>query len=85
MLELGANRIRVVENLEPFTKLEELYLGKNKITQIQVRGVPARACQCVCVYVCVSICVCISVCVCIRVICVRALLEEVGGGARYLL
>lgn len=35
MLELGSNRIREIENLEPLVQLEQLWLGTNKITQIK--------------------------------------------------
>ncbi|KAG8713398.1 hypothetical protein FRC08_013292 [Ceratobasidium sp. 394] len=34
-LELGGNRIRMIENLEGLGVLEELWLGKNKITKLQ--------------------------------------------------
>nr|XP_031864267.1 uncharacterized protein CI109_000180 [Kwoniella shandongensis]KAA5531339.1 hypothetical protein CI109_000180 [Kwoniella shandongensis] len=34
-LELGGNRIRVIENLEKLIKLEELWLGKNKIRVLE--------------------------------------------------
>lgn len=37
-LELGGNKLRSIENLEKLTKLEELWLGKNKIPKLQVRG-----------------------------------------------
>lgn len=35
-LELGANKIREIEGLEELVKLEELWLGKNKITELKV-------------------------------------------------
>ena len=35
MLELGANRIRKIENLENNKKLSEIFLGKNKISKIE--------------------------------------------------
>ena len=35
MLELGDNKIRVVENLESLSELEELYLGKNKVVKME--------------------------------------------------
>lgn len=35
-LELGSNRIRVIEGLQHLVKLEQLWLGRNKITKIQV-------------------------------------------------
>jgi protein phosphatase 1 regulatory subunit 7 len=41
-LELGANRIRAIENLDGLN-LEELYLGKNKITQITGLTSPSLA------------------------------------------
>ncbi|KAG8686519.1 hypothetical protein FRC09_014071 [Ceratobasidium sp. 395] len=34
-LELGGNRIRTIENLDGLESLEELWLGKNKITKLQ--------------------------------------------------
>ncbi|CAG7852541.1 Protein phosphatase 1 regulatory subunit SDS22 [Serendipita indica DSM 11827] len=34
-LELGSNRIRVIENLDALVNLEELWLGKNKITKLE--------------------------------------------------
>lgn len=34
-LELGSNRIRAIENLDALVNLEELWLGKNKITKLQ--------------------------------------------------
>ncbi|WVQ73241.1 hypothetical protein IAR50_002807 [Cryptococcus sp. DSM 104548] len=34
-LELGGNRIRVIENLEKLVHLEELWLGKNKIRSLE--------------------------------------------------
>ncbi|EIW83980.1 L domain-like protein [Coniophora puteana RWD-64-598 SS2] len=34
-LELGGNRIRFIENLDSLVNLEELWLGKNKITKLQ--------------------------------------------------
>ncbi|KAI5452218.1 protein phosphatase regulatory subunit Sds22 [Naganishia albida] len=34
-LELGGNRIRIIENLEKLTLLEELWLGKNKIRGLE--------------------------------------------------
>lgn len=34
MLELGSNRIRLVEGIENLTKLTELWLGRNKITRL---------------------------------------------------
>jgi protein phosphatase 1 regulatory subunit 7 len=57
-LELGGNRIRVrttssaclaiakctqtIENLDALVNLEELWLGKNKITKLQVLSFPGR-------------------------------------------
>ena len=35
-LELGANRIRVIENLDNLVNLTQLWLGKNKITKLEV-------------------------------------------------
>lgn len=35
-LELGANKIREIEGLEELRALEELWLGKNKITELKV-------------------------------------------------
>ena len=35
VLELGDNRIRVIENLDDLTNLKQLFLGKNKITKLQ--------------------------------------------------
>ena len=35
MLELGANRIRKIENLDKNLKLGEIFLGKNKIEKIE--------------------------------------------------
>lgn len=35
-LELGFNRIRKIKNLEYTTNLQHLWLGKNKITTIEV-------------------------------------------------
>ena len=35
MLELGANRIKKIENLESLTNLKELWLAKNKIVDIE--------------------------------------------------
>jgi protein phosphatase 1 regulatory subunit 7 len=35
-IELGGNRLRAIENLEKLTKLEELWLGKNKIRALDV-------------------------------------------------
>lgn len=35
VLDLGANRIREMEELETLTSLESLWLGKNKLTAIQ--------------------------------------------------
>lgn len=35
-LELGANRIRVIENLDTLVNLTQLWLGKNKITKLEV-------------------------------------------------
>ncbi|OCF37236.1 enzyme regulator [Kwoniella heveanensis BCC8398] len=37
-LELGGNRIRVIENLDKLIKLEELWLGKNKIRTLENLG-----------------------------------------------
>lgn len=34
-LELGGNRLRVIENLERLTLLDELWLGKNKIRRLE--------------------------------------------------
>ncbi|KAI0033556.1 L domain-like protein [Vararia minispora EC-137] len=34
-VELGGNRIRVIEGLDALVNLEELWLGKNKITQLE--------------------------------------------------
>ncbi|KAG9011095.1 hypothetical protein FRB94_009238 [Tulasnella sp. JGI-2019a] len=34
-LELGGNRIRVIENLDALVNLEELWLGKNKISKLE--------------------------------------------------
>ena len=34
-LDLGANRIRVMEGFADLVNLEELWLGKNKIDEIQ--------------------------------------------------
>lgn len=36
VLELGSNRIRQVECIENLSKLEELWLGKNKITSMKI-------------------------------------------------
>ncbi|KAH8550733.1 phosphatase 1 regulatory subunit 7 protein-like protein, partial [Umbelopsis sp. PMI_123] len=36
-LELGANRFRSIENFDTFVNLEQLWLGKNKITKLEVR------------------------------------------------
>ena len=36
-IELGGNRLRSTENLEVLAKLEELWLGKNKIRALEVR------------------------------------------------
>ncbi|KAG7609795.1 Leucine rich repeat 4 [Arabidopsis suecica] len=38
ILELGSNRLRVMENLENFTKLEELWLGRNRIKVVNLCG-----------------------------------------------
>lgn len=35
MLELGANKIEVIENLENLPEITELYLGANRIQVIQ--------------------------------------------------
>jgi protein phosphatase 1 regulatory subunit 7 len=35
MLELGANKIEVIENLEKLPKLRQLYMGKNKVSKIE--------------------------------------------------
>ena len=35
MLELGSNRIEVIENLDNLPCLKQLYLGKNRISEIQ--------------------------------------------------
>jgi protein phosphatase 1 regulatory subunit 7 len=35
MLELGNNKIRIIENLGILPNLKELYLGKNKIETIE--------------------------------------------------
>ena len=35
MLELGSNKIKVIENLDKLPKLTSLFLGKNRISQIQ--------------------------------------------------
>ncbi|ODV92425.1 hypothetical protein CANCADRAFT_86714 [Tortispora caseinolytica NRRL Y-17796] len=37
-LELGGNRIRQIENLDGFTNLNQLWLGKNKITEFANLG-----------------------------------------------
>jgi len=37
-LELGGNRIRVIEELDALINLEELWLGKNKITKLENLG-----------------------------------------------
>lgn len=34
MLELGSNRIRMIENLDSLALLRELWLGRNRITEI---------------------------------------------------
>ena len=34
-LELGANRIKKIENLDKLANLRHLWLGKNKISQIE--------------------------------------------------
>ena len=39
MLELGSNRIRAIENLTGLPSLTSLFLGKNKITKIEVSRV----------------------------------------------
>ena len=36
-LELGGNRLRSMENLGHLAHLEELWVGKNKITSLNVR------------------------------------------------
>ncbi|ESQ41983.1 hypothetical protein EUTSA_v10014089mg [Eutrema salsugineum] len=38
ILELGSNRLRVMENMENFTKLEELWLGRNRIKVVNLCG-----------------------------------------------
>ncbi|KAL1189198.1 phosphatase 1 regulatory inhibitor subunit PPP1R7-like protein [Cardamine amara subsp. amara] len=38
ILELGSNRLRVMENLENFTNLEELWLGRNRIKVVNLCG-----------------------------------------------
>ncbi|KAF8080770.1 hypothetical protein N665_0923s0010 [Sinapis alba] len=38
ILELGSNRLRVMENMENLTKLEELWLGRNRIKVINLCG-----------------------------------------------
>ncbi|CAN8252372.1 unnamed protein product [Cochlearia groenlandica] len=38
ILELGSNRLRVMENMENFTKLEELWLGRNRIKIVNLCG-----------------------------------------------
>ncbi|GAA0151719.1 scaffold/adaptor protein [Lithospermum erythrorhizon] len=38
ILELGSNRLRVMENLENLTKLQELWLGRNRIKSINLCG-----------------------------------------------
>ncbi len=35
-LELGGNRLRAIEGLEGMTRMEELWLGKNKIRKLEV-------------------------------------------------
>ena len=35
-LELGANKIKVIENIDTLSKLEKLFLGKNKIAKLEV-------------------------------------------------
>lgn len=35
-LELGGNRLRSLENLSQLSNLEELWVGKNKITSLEV-------------------------------------------------
>lgn len=41
-LELGGNRLRSLENLGDLPNLEELWVGKNKISKIEVRHVVQR-------------------------------------------
>ncbi|XP_018472127.1 protein phosphatase 1 regulatory inhibitor subunit PPP1R7 homolog [Raphanus sativus] len=38
ILELGSNRLRVMENMENLTKLEELWLGRNRIKVVNLCG-----------------------------------------------
>ncbi|CAH1425152.1 unnamed protein product [Lactuca virosa] len=38
ILELGSNRLRVIENLQNLTKLQELWLGRNRIKSIDLCG-----------------------------------------------
>ncbi|CAN8244131.1 unnamed protein product [Cochlearia groenlandica] len=38
ILELGSNRLRVMENMENFTNLEELWLGRNRIKVVNLCG-----------------------------------------------
>ncbi|VVB17092.1 unnamed protein product [Arabis nemorensis] len=38
ILELGSNRLRVMENMENFTRLEELWLGRNRIKVVDLCG-----------------------------------------------
>ncbi|KAL0735477.1 hypothetical protein Bca4012_011687 [Brassica carinata] len=38
ILELGSNRLRVMENMENFTKLDELWLGRNRIKVVNLCG-----------------------------------------------
>ena len=34
LLELGSNKIRQINGLEPLQNLQELWLGQNRVTQI---------------------------------------------------
>ncbi|KAL4194154.1 hypothetical protein AMTRI_Chr05g57880 [Amborella trichopoda] len=38
ILELGSNRLRVMENLQNLTNLQELWLGRNRIREVQLCG-----------------------------------------------
>jgi len=42
MLELGSNRLRVIEGLETQTQLQELWLGRNKISEVGGLGTLAN-------------------------------------------
>ena len=60
-----SNRTKVVVDVVPVIKGEELEQGNQGIWEIPIHCVCVRVCVCVCVCVCACVCVRACVCVCV--------------------